>query len=210
MSNYWPWWIGAPALGIIPVVFWFLFRRPLGVSGSWGQLASWREARRVHSAATRLSASSAVMRDALMAATVAQFGKDVALGSLGPAAARPAPAVKKSTAKPSSRVPVTAHLAFLISLGLGGTLSLLPGHALRLHFALSPTYSEIFGTGWRSWIVLLSGGTFVGFGTQMAGGCTSGHGLVGCGTLRPASLVATATFFASAVATSWLLEGMIR
>ncbi len=210
MSNYWPWWIGAPALGVIPVVFWLLFRRPLGVSGSWGQIANWRQTRQAHSAATRLSSSSAVMRDALMAATVAQFGKEVVFGSLGSATATPAPVVKKSAAKSSSRVPVTAHLAFLISLALGGTLSLLPDHAPRLHFALSLTYSEIFGTGLRSWLVLLSGGTLIGFGTQMAGGCTSGHGLVGCSTLRPASLVATATFFSAAVVTSWLLEGMIR
>jgi uncharacterized membrane protein YedE/YeeE len=55
---------------------------------------------------------------------------------------------------------------------------------------------------------LLAGGLLVGFGTRMAGGCTSGHGLTGVARLRPASLVATATFFAAGIATSYALEAL--
>ncbi|MHB1529698.1 MAG: YeeE/YedE family protein [Acidiferrobacteraceae bacterium] len=209
MFNYWPWWIGAPALGAIPILFWLLFRRPLGVSGSWGQLTSWRATRGARAVATSLRRNPAVMSDALMAATMAQFGNEVALGSLNKPGTTQRPAVTARTVT-RARVPVTAHLAFLVSLALGGLLSLMPDHTIRLHFSLSPAYTVLFGTGWTSWLVLLSGGTLVGFGTQMAGGCTSGHGLIGCATLRPASLVATMTFFGSAVATSWLLEALLK
>ncbi|MHB1951369.1 MAG: YeeE/YedE family protein [Acidiferrobacteraceae bacterium] len=211
MLNYWPWWIGAPALGVIPLLFWRIFRRPLGISGSWGQIASWREAHKAYTSSVRFASGSPVMRDALMAATVAQFGKETALASLGSMTASPParPVTRKRVVK-VSRTPVTAHAVFLVSLALGGMLALLPNHAIRIHYTLSPVYSQIFGHGWQSWLVLLAGGTMVGFGTQMAGGCSSGHGLVGCATLRPASLIATATFFGTAVATSWLLEGLIR
>lgn len=53
------------------------------------------------------------------------------------------------------------------------------------------------------------GGILVGFGTRLAGGCSSGHGLSGCGRLRPVSLVATAVFFGTAVAVSFLLWKVI-
>lgn len=54
-------------------------------------------------------------------------------------------------------------------------------------------------------VVLFVGGVLVGFGTRLAGGCSSGHGLHGCGRLYPVSLVATAVFFGTAVAVSFLL-----
>lgn len=47
-------------------------------------------------------------------------------------------------------------------------------------------------------------GVLVGFGTQLGGGCTSGHGVCGIARLSPRSLVATATFFAVAAATVYL------
>jgi hypothetical protein len=56
---------------------------------------------------------------------------------------------------------------------------------------------------------LLVGGIFVGAGTSMAGGCTSGHGLVGCARLQPGSLVATASFFGTAIAVSLLLSFLL-
>jgi hypothetical protein len=52
---------------------------------------------------------------------------------------------------------------------------------------------------------LAGGGALVGFGTAACGGRGAGHGLTGCARLSPASLVATASFFAAAVATSLLL-----
>ncbi len=57
--------------------------------------------------------------------------------------------------------------------------------------------------------VLFVGGVLVGFGTRLAGGCSSGHGLSGCGRLRPVSMVATAIFFGTAVVVSFLLWKVI-
>jgi len=47
--------------------------------------------------------------------------------------------------------------------------------------------------------VLTVAGLFIGFGARTAGGCTSGHGLCGTSIGSPASVVATATFFVTAV-----------
>ena len=58
-------------------------------------------------------------------------------------------------------------------------------------------------------VTLFLRGVLVGFGTRLAGGCSSGHGLSGCGRMRPVSLVATAVFFGTAVAVSFLLWKVI-
>lgn len=56
---------------------------------------------------------------------------------------------------------------------------------------------------------LLFGGVLVGYGAKTAGGCTSGNGLGGCSTGSPASFVATATFMATAIAVSFMIDAVI-
>jgi uncharacterized membrane protein YedE/YeeE len=48
----------------------------------------------------------------------------------------------------------------------------------------------------KGWIMLAGGGLLVGFGTRYAGGCTSGHAIMGLSTLQWPSLVATICFMA--------------
>ena len=47
--------------------------------------------------------------------------------------------------------------------------------------------------------VIAVAGLLVGFGTRLANGCTSGHGVCGIARLSPRSIVATAIFMAAAV-----------
>jgi uncharacterized membrane protein YedE/YeeE len=54
--------------------------------------------------------------------------------------------------------------------------------------------------------LLAIGGLLVGFGTRLANGCTSGHGVCGVARLSRRSLVATATFMASAIATVFVVR----
>jgi uncharacterized membrane protein YedE/YeeE len=51
-----------------------------------------------------------------------------------------------------------------------------------------------------SWIVVAGAGLLVGFGTRLAGGCTSGHGVCGIARLSGRSIAATAIFMATAIA----------
>jgi uncharacterized membrane protein YedE/YeeE len=78
-----------------------------------------------------------------------------------------------------------AFLAGLVMAPLAGSLT---GYALT-----APSLSA-------SWPVIIAGGLLVGFGTRMASGCTSGHGVCGIARLSPRSIVATAVFMATAVA----------
>lgn len=56
-------------------------------------------------------------------------------------------------------------------------------------------------------VLLLAGAGFVmGFGARWSGGCTSGHGLRGSASLSPASLAATGTFMATAIALTGIVH----
>lgn len=48
----------------------------------------------------------------------------------------------------------------------------------------------------RGFILLAGGGFLVGFGTRYAGGCTSGHAIMGLSNLQIPSLIATTSFMA--------------
>jgi uncharacterized protein len=49
-------------------------------------------------------------------------------------------------------------------------------------------------TSLRGVIILVVGGFLVGFGTRYAGGCTSGHAIMGLSSLQLPSLIATVSF----------------
>ena len=52
-----------------------------------------------------------------------------------------------------------------------------------------------------SLILLIIGGTLVGFGTRISGGCTSGHGISGISRFSLRSIIATITFMIVGVLT---------
>jgi uncharacterized membrane protein YedE/YeeE len=54
--------------------------------------------------------------------------------------------------------------------------------------------------------LLFLGGLLSGFGARWGGGCTSGHGISGTASLSPASIAATMTFMATAVALTLALH----
>ena len=56
------------------------------------------------------------------------------------------------------------------------------------------TKKEINITISNSFILLIFAGLLVGIGTRISGGCTSGHGISGCGRFSLRSIVATITF----------------
>ncbi len=86
------------------------------------------------------------------------------------------------------------RVAFLIGLlvapGVWATVS--PGGLpLPAHTVDSP----------RSWAILTVAGLLVGFGTRLANGCTSGHGVCGLARFSTRSLVAVLCFMGSGMAT---------
>ncbi|HKO16411.1 MAG TPA: YeeE/YedE thiosulfate transporter family protein [Gemmatimonadaceae bacterium] len=73
--------------------------------------------------------------------------------------------------------------------------------------------SEVFT--WRALLTLrgaicmLGGGFLVGFGASYAGGCTSGHGVMGLATLQLASLIAIVAIFAGGLLTTYFIVPLL-
>ena len=57
----------------------------------------------------------------------------------------------------------------------------------------------------RGFISIVVGGFLVGFGTQYAGGCTSGHAISGLANFDLPSLIAVFGFFAGGLAATYLI-----
>jgi uncharacterized membrane protein YedE/YeeE len=57
--------------------------------------------------------------------------------------------------------------------------------------------------------VMIVAGFLVGYGTRLGSGCTSGHGVCGIARFSPRSMVATAVFMASGIATVFVVRHVI-
>lgn len=83
---------------------------------------------------------------------------------------------------------------FLIALVAGAAAGCLLG-------ATAPQPREQF----PAWLLGVAG-MLLGYGTSLADGCTSGHGVCGLGRLSVRSLVAVAVFLGVAIVTTWVVR----
>ena len=97
------------------------------------------------------------------------------------------------------------RLPLLVGLVLGGVLSAVLGGGWEPTWALGLFDRAIgFGpAGKLAW--MFAGGLFIGFGTRLAGGCTSGHGIFGLANLEVPSLLTTLSFMAAGIATTQIV-----
>lgn len=89
----------------------------------------------------------------------------------------------------SNHHPVIVNYSLVTELhqyGVNNYDGLVPADLFNWHSLLTP----------RGFIVMVAGGFLVGFGTRYAGGCTSGHAIMGLSNLQWPSLVATCCFMA--------------
>jgi len=61
----------------------------------------------------------------------------------------------------------------------------------------------------RGFLMMVVGGFLVGFGTRYAGGCTSGHAIMGLSNLQWPSLVATICFMLGGFISAWIIVPFI-
>lgn len=61
----------------------------------------------------------------------------------------------------------------------------------------------------RGIMFIVLGGFLVGFGTRYAGGCTSGHAIMGLSDLQWPSLIATISFMTGGILVSWFIVPLI-
>ncbi len=180
-ATYWPWWLGGAALASVALLFPLLNGETLGVSGALSQLFTWPWKKSVSGEA------------------------GPATKGCGDGSVRP----PSEESEAASRADWIGNLAFLLAIAVGGAIGGKVGGVPWGQTALSPEFHRLFGRGALALAVLFGGGILVGFGTRWSGGCTSGHGLSGCGRLQPASLAATAVFFGIAIIFSFLLERIL-
>jgi uncharacterized membrane protein YedE/YeeE len=195
---YWPWWATGLALAGVMVGHWLVLRRMMGVSGRYTAMVD-----RIVGAPDEDAGDMSMeeLAEALRAATLAEFGE----GAVEEVPANiPVPVMPPVT-------PLGVHVLFFVGLLAGGILSALlagtwsPVTALSgAGFTTLVRHSSLVGP-----VVLVAGGMLVGFGTRMATGCTSGHGLCGTSRFQPGSWLATAAFFGTGVAASFLLGSLM-
>ncbi len=91
------------------------------------------------------------------------------------------------------------RLPFVAGLMAGGVLSAITGGGWAPTWDLG-MFDTVIGAGPAgkfAW--MFAGGLLIGFGTRLAGGCTSGHGIFGLSNLEAPSLVSTLSFMAAGV-----------
>ena len=101
------------------------------------------------------------------------------------------------------------RLPLLAGLVLGGFLSAVTGGGWSPTLALG-MFDQVIGlgpSGKLAW--MFAGGLCIGFGTRLAGGCTSGHGIFGLSNFEVPSLIATLSFMAGGIVVTQVVYGVI-
>ncbi|GAA2603652.1 YeeE/YedE family protein [Streptomyces tubercidicus] len=222
MSTYWPWWAGAIGLALVTINHTLITDRSLGVSAAWDRVLHWRRERELERMDEEFADDQA-LAEALAVATAEHFGTGTGTGTGAstvpqepyeksqPLEANAESAASERPAATSLRpAPLVTQAALLMSIFLGGFIAAVASGRFHLRYDMGPGFRDLVTADSTTMVAMLFvGGVLVGFGTRLAGGCSSGHGLSGCGRLRPVSLVATAVFFGTAVAVSFLLWKVI-
>jgi len=101
------------------------------------------------------------------------------------------------------------RLPFLGGLVAGGFLSAVLGGGWSPTWALGMLDSAmaLSHAGKIAW--MFGGGLLIGFGTRLANGCTSGHGIFGNSNLELPSMVASACFMGAGIATTQVLYRIV-
>ena len=97
------------------------------------------------------------------------------------------------------------RLPFVAGLLLGGFLSamLSGGWSPTMAIAMFDARIGLGAAGKLGWMFV--GGLFIGFGTRLGNGCTSGHGIFGISNLEAGSLISTLAFMAGGIVTTNLI-----
>ncbi len=101
------------------------------------------------------------------------------------------------------------RLAVLVGLVLGGALSatLSGGWEPMWEAGMLDTRLGLSEGTKVAW--MFAGGLLIGFGTRLAGGCTSGHGIFGVSNFEPSGWFAAVTFMLTGALTTQLLYGVL-
>ncbi len=168
----WPWWIAGPAIGLTVPLLLVVGNRMLGISGNL----------RATCAAVAPGKADFFRFDwKRVAGWNLLFALGIGIGGL----------LAVTFLGGGGEVAVSdATRADLAALGITSAEGLAPAEVFSWSGLLSV----------RGLVMLVLGGFLVGFGASYAGGCTSGHAIMGLADLQLPSLVAVIGFFAGGLA----------
>lgn len=170
LTEPWPWYIGGPLIGLMVPALLLAGNKKLGVSSSLRHIC----------AACAPANIDFLHYDWKNESWNLFFVGGILIGGIiaGGIFANPAPVAIASS---------TVH--DLHQLGVQTNSGLLPTDLFNWHSLLTV----------KGILLMIVGGFMVGFGTRYAGGCTSGHGIMGLSSLQWPSLIAVMAFFAGGV-----------
>ena len=167
LSRPWPWYISGPLIGFTVPLLLLMGNKSFGISSSFRHLC----------AAVAPSGLSFFKYDWRKEAWNLFFVGGILLGGIISATILASP----------DEVIVDERLrAELAGYSITSYQSLLPEELFSFQGLMST----------RGFLLIVVGGFLVGFGTRYAGGCTSGHAIMGISNLQVPSLIATCSFMA--------------
>jgi len=166
----WPWYIAGPIIGLTVPILLLLGNKKLGISSTLRQLC----------AACYPAKLPFLNYDWKKELWNLYFAAGILIGGFlgGVMFGNPNPVVITGTTT-----------MYLKSFGLTDLSGLMPAEIFNWDALITV----------KGFIVMIVGGFLVGFGTRYAGGCTSGHGIMGLSALQWPSLLATVSFFAGGI-----------
>jgi uncharacterized membrane protein YedE/YeeE len=165
LSQPWPWYVAGPLIGLTVPLLLLLGNRHFGISANLRHICAACLPSKVPSFSYNWKRESWNLF----------FAAGIMLGGF------------IATMWLASPVPSSIHPQLAASLsqyGIGYTGSPLPAELFNWPALLTV----------RGFVLMIVGGFLVGFGTRYAGGCTSGHAIMGLSNLQWPSLVATCCF----------------
>jgi uncharacterized membrane protein YedE/YeeE len=176
LSHPWPWYIAGPAIGLMVPLLLLVLNKSFGVSSSLKHLC----------AMCSLSNADYFKYNWKKESWNLLFVLGIFLGAVIVAEYFPT----------NELVGISdATVAKLGELGITNFRGLMPEQIFSFNHILRPV----------TLISVVLGGFLVGFGTRYAGGCTSGHAIMGLSMLNLGSLVAVVGFFIGGLAVSWIV-----
>jgi hypothetical protein len=175
-KNPWPWYIAGPLIGLIIPALLILGNKAFGISSTLRQIC----------AACIPANISFFKYDWKKESWNLFFIAGITLGGF-------IATFYLSIQSPVDLNPETINT--LKGLGITDFTGLLPSDIF--------SFDQLFTL--RGFIFIVVGGFLVGFGTRYAGGCTSGHAIMGISTLQWPSVIATCCFMLGGILTSWFI-----
>jgi uncharacterized protein len=180
LTQPWPWYVSGPLIGLMVPLLLFAGNKAFGISSSLRHIC----------AAAIPTKAKFFKYDWKAESWNLLFAFGMAIGGLlaGYIFANPEPMKLSESAVESMN-----------QLGVKNYSGLVPADLFNFSFLFSV----------KGILLFVLGGFFIGFGTRYAGGCTSGHAIMGLSSLQWPSLIATCCFFAGGLLMTWLILPLI-